>query len=77
VHEALPDLHGVAVGGADARLVVDAGGDECWPAVGERGIDQAVEIILVCGPGALGEAGGAGERDLVGDFRLPRWVGHR
>jgi hypothetical protein len=23
-HEALPDLHGVAIGGADARFVVDA-----------------------------------------------------
>jgi len=28
VHEALADLHGVAVGGADAGLVVDPGGDE-------------------------------------------------
>ena len=53
VHEALADLHGVTVSGADARLFVDAGRDEGRAALGECGVDQAVEILLVDGPCAL------------------------
>ena len=65
-HEALADLDRIAVGGADARLVVDAGRDEARAALGKRGIDQLVEIVLVAGPGAFAQARRAGERYIVG-----------
>ena len=54
LHEAGADLHRIAVGGADARLVVDAHGNQARPAL-ERGGEQAVEVVLVGGPGAVGE----------------------
>jgi hypothetical protein len=63
---------GVAVGGADAGLVVDARRDEGRAALGEGHVDQAVEILLVGGPRALTEAGGAGQRHVVGDPRCRR-----
>src|SRR5215470_4383619 len=59
-HEALADLHGVAVGGADARLVVDAGGDEGRAAVCERCVDELVELLLIAGPGTLAQSRRAG-----------------
>src|SRR5262245_49328204 len=65
-HEALTDLHGVAVGAADARLIVDAGRNKGRAAFGERGVDELVEVFLVARPRALAQSRCAGERHIVG-----------
>src|SRR5215470_18441887 len=64
-HEALADLDRIAVGGADARLVVDAGCDEGGAALCERSIEQLVEIFLIACPGALAQSGRARECHIV------------
>src|SRR5437660_12238236 len=59
-HEAFPDLHGIAPGGPNARLVVDAHADQ-RRGRGRHGlIDQALKVLFVCRPGAVDEAASNG-----------------
>src|SRR6185503_13431076 len=53
LHEALADLHRVAVGGANRRFSVDARRNQCRPCALERRRNQLVEFVFVSGPGAL------------------------
>src|SRR5215475_1143447 len=55
VHEALPDLNGVAAGRAGARLVVDAHADQCRAIINERLLDQPLKILLIRCPAAVGK----------------------
>src|SRR5690242_18326975 len=66
LHKPRADLHRVAIGGADAWLVVDAGGDEARAALRQRRGEQALELFLVRRPGTLGEARRARNRHEVG-----------
>jgi hypothetical protein len=45
VHEALADLHGVAVGVTDSGLVVDAGSDESRATVGAQAPIGALHLL--------------------------------
>src|SRR6202022_3833898 len=58
MHEALADLHGIPAGGSGARLVVDAHTNQRWSRSRHRLIDQALKVLFVGGPGAVGETAG-------------------
>src|ERR1700677_2540542 len=68
-HEALPDLHGIAAGGADARLVGDPCRDQRRPGSRQRSIDQPLKILLVGGPGAVGDTAAGGDGDHIRHHR--------
>ena len=76
-HEAFPDLHGIAAGGADARLVVDAHADQHRPRSGQRSVDQPFKILFVGGPGAVGETAADGDRDNIRHLPRPESVARR
>ena len=69
VHEALPNLHWIPAGGADARLVVDAQRDQAWLVDRHGLVDEPLEILLVRSPGAVGEARARGDCDEIGNAR--------
>src|ERR1700692_4735332 len=64
-HEALPDLYGIAAGGADAGLVVDPCCDQRRPGSRRRATDQPLEVFFVGGPGAVSETATGGDGDNV------------
>ena len=65
-HEAFPDLHGIAAGGARSRLVVDPHSDQHRLGSRQRLIDQPLEIIFIGRPGAVRQTAAGRDRDQIG-----------
>ena len=66
VHEAFPDLDGVAARGSASRFVVDTHADQCRSVGNEGLLDQPFEILFIGSPAAVAKAAGDRDGDEIG-----------
>src|SRR4051812_47395983 len=66
-HKTLPDLDGIASGGADPGLIVDAYPNKRRHRRRQGLIDEALEILFVRSPGAVGKTAADGDGDDIGN----------